>query len=201
MKRSIFLCAALLLASCGGDGDAKKGGEQAVATKAGTGQSAIAAGVGMGTPNEDRVATLGLLNKRNNTMQDLVMKTGESRRVGDVIVKLASCERTLPWERPEDVGAFVQLLVDERKAGAGSADWRKVFSGWLYKNSPALNVVEHRIYDVWVKDCAMSFPGEEPNPAPSASDSSAAKPSGSESASSTQPASPQPPSPQAAPPE
>ena len=31
-----------------------------------------------GTPVKDRVATLGLLNKRNNMVQDLVMKTGES---------------------------------------------------------------------------------------------------------------------------
>ena len=40
-------------------------------------------------------------------------------------------------------------------------EFNRVFSGWLFKNSPSLNVVEHPIYDVWVKDCAMSFPGEE----------------------------------------
>src|SRR3546814_6729466 len=39
--------------------------------------------------------------------------------------------------------------------------FRSVFSGWLFKNSPSLNVVEHAIYDVWVKDCRMSFPNEE----------------------------------------
>jgi hypothetical protein len=39
-----------------------------------------------------------------------------------------------------------------------------VFSGWLFKNSPSLNVVEHPVYDVWVKDCAMKFPGEEETP-------------------------------------
>ena len=59
---------------------------------------------------------------------------------------------------PKETGAFVQLLVNQR----GSADdFRKVFSGWLFANSPSLNVVEHPIYDVWVKDCAMAFPGEE----------------------------------------
>jgi hypothetical protein len=51
-----------------------------------------------GTPVKDRVATLGLLNKRNNIEQDLVMKPGEARRVGNVVVRLATCERTLPWE-------------------------------------------------------------------------------------------------------
>lgn len=202
MRPTAALCLVLLLAACGGGGeksaqkgDAGLGGEAAGAA------NALPSGEGVGTPNEDRVATLGLLNKRNNLTQDLVMKTGESRQVGNVIVKLASCERTLPWEKPEEVGAFVQVLVDERPATEKKPRWRKVFSGWLFKNSPALNVVEHEVYDVWVKDCAMSFPGEEAKPASSASARSAAKPSGSDSTSSTQPALPQPPSPQDASPE
>lgn len=116
-----------------------------------------------GTPLEERVATLGLLNKRNNLSQDIELKPGESRRVGDVIVRLASCERTQPYETPQETGAFVQVLV----RGAGEdGEWNRVFSGWLFKNSPSINVVEHPIYDVWVKDCAMSFPGE-PSATPS----------------------------------
>ena len=112
----------------------------------------------IGTPMNERVATIGLLNKRNNVSQDLEMSPGSEERVGDVIVRLAACERTAPWEMPKETGAFVQLFVRER----GSEDqFSKVFSGWLFKNSPGLNVVEHPIYDVWIKDCAMSFPGEE----------------------------------------
>ena len=131
-----------------------------------------------GTPVEDRVATLGLLNKRNNLTQDLVMKTGEARRVGNVIVRLSNCERSLPWEDPPEVGAFVQLFVEERASTDKPFAWHKVFSGWLFKNAPSLNVVEHPVYDVWVKDCAMKFPGEEEDPAAYASSSSAAKASG-----------------------
>lgn len=123
----------------------------------------------IGTPMADRVATLGLLNKRNNLSEDITLKPGEVRRVGDVIVKLQSCERTAPWEMPKETGAFVQVLVQERSA---PGSFRKIFSGWLFKNSPSLNVVEHPIYDVWVKDCAMSFPGEE---APAKRDSASGK--------------------------
>ena len=113
---------------------------------------------GIGTPMAERVATLGLLNKRNNVSQDLELRPGEQQRVGDVIIRLRACERTAPWEFDRDEGAFVQVLVRER----GTEDsFRKVFSGWLFKNKPALNVVEHPIYDVWVKSCAMDFPGEE----------------------------------------
>jgi Uncharacterized protein conserved in bacteria (DUF2155) len=95
----------------------------------------VADGEVIGTPMAERVAVLGLLR---------------------------ACEKTAPWETYPDEGAFVQLLVNERPAGTTDAErWRSVFSGWLFKENPAANVVEHPIYDVWVKACKMSFPGEE----------------------------------------
>ena len=109
------------------------------------------------TPIAERVATLGLLNKRNNVSEDIEIKPGESREIGPVILTLANCECTASWEMPQETGAFVQVDILDR----GQSDHRRVFSGWLFKNSPSLNVVEHPIYDVWVTDCAMSFPGEE----------------------------------------
>jgi len=116
---------------------------------------------GIGTPMAERVATIGLLNKRNNLSQDLEMRPGESRRQGNVIIRLSACERTAPWEMPKETGAFVQVLTRD----SADEDWLTTFSGWLFKESPSLNVVEHPIYDVWVKDCAMSFPGDA-RPAP-----------------------------------
>jgi len=115
----------------------------------------------LGTPLEQRVATLGLINKRNNISQNIEIGPGESKRVGNVILRLATCERTAPWEDPPETGAFVQVLVNDRPDADSDTEWRRIFSGWLFKNSPGLNVVEHPVYDVWVKDCNMSFPGEE----------------------------------------
>lgn len=113
------------------------------------------------TPMADRVATIAFLNKRNGETRDLEMKPGESRRIGDAIVRLSACERTAPWEPVPETGAFVQLLVQFRETRSSDPVWKRVFSGWLFKESPSLNVVEHPIYDVWVKNCAMEFPGEE----------------------------------------
>ena len=142
------------------------------------GPAQAARGAQIGTPNKERVVTIGVLNKRNNLTQDLVMKPGESRRLGNLVVKVATCEKSLPWERPQEEGAFVQVFVEERRSTAEKLAWRKVFSGWLFKNNPSLNVVEHPVYDVWVKACAMSFPGEEASPQDFASPSSAPKASG-----------------------
>jgi hypothetical protein len=183
MRRALASCAMLALAACSSEPDAV---DEARATDVPTAISAAKAGASAvesayGTPVKDRVATIGLLNKRNNLTQNLSLKPGEARRVGNIIVKLATCERTLPWESPPETGAFVQVFVEERASTSQPLAWRTVFSGWLFKNSPSLNVVEHPVYDVWVKDCAMKFPGEEEDPAAAASSSSAAKPAGSAS--------------------
>ena len=109
--------------------------------------------VSKATPMADRVATLGLLNKRNGLSRDLKLKPGDAVRIGDAVIRLKACEQTEPWEREQLTGGFVQLIV----RGADTK-WRKVFSGWLYKETPSLNVVEHPIYDVWVKACTMAHP-------------------------------------------
>jgi hypothetical protein len=121
------------------------------------------------TPMEDRIAVIGLLNKRNNVTEEIRLKPGESVEKGPVVVRLSACERTAPWEMPQETGAFVQVDIQER----GAQQRRRVFSGWLFRESPSLNVVEHPIYDVWVKDCTMRFPGEEGS---AAADKPAAKP-------------------------
>lgn len=111
-----------------------------------------------GTPMAERFAVLGLLNKRNGASRELTLKPGQAGRTGDVVVRLRACETTAPWEPDQLTGAFVQLDV----RGA-DRHWRRTFSGWLFKERPALNVVQHPIYDVWVKSCAMSFPDKGPD--------------------------------------
>ena len=202
--RALGLAAALLLAlgGCSRQGDPAADAKATDIPKE-MAQAPGAAGPPIeskfGTPVKDRVATIGLLNKRNNLTQDLVMKTGEARRVGNVVVRVATCERTLPWETPPETGAFVQVFVEEHADAKAPLAWRTVFSGWLFKNSPSLNTVEHPVYDVWVKDCAMKFPGEEEEPVAAASFSSAAKPAGSASAAPAAPKSTPSPSPKPTP--
>nr|WP_245739230.1 DUF2155 domain-containing protein [Sphingomonas rubra] len=101
----------------------------------------------------ERVAVLGLLNKRNGESRELTLRPGQAVRVGDVVVRLRACDRTAPWEPEQLTGAFVQMIV----RGPDRA-WRRAFSGWLFKERPGLNVVPHPVYDVWTKSCAMSFP-------------------------------------------
>jgi hypothetical protein len=106
------------------------------------------------TPMAQRVAVLGLLNKRNGLSREVTLRPGQAVRVGDVIVRLRACETTAPWEVQQLTGAFVQLDVRNPQG-----QYNRVFSGWLYRETPSLNVVQHPIYDVWPKSCAMTHPG------------------------------------------
>jgi hypothetical protein len=187
LRLAVPLACALMLGACdyfaAPSGEAVKVSLDDPATPAPAASAAAPANDYGATPMNERVAVLGLLNKRNNVSEEIKLKPGESREIGPVIIRVSACERTAPWELPQQTGAFVQVDIRER----GQAQHARVFSGWMFLESPSLNVVEHPVYDVWVKDCTMRFPGEEgpasPKDAPKGSP--AAKPSAAPSPAAT----------------
>jgi hypothetical protein len=48
---------------------------------------------------------------------------------------------------------------------------RRIFTGWMFAESPGLNAVEHAVYDVWLKECKQ----KSDVPAPDAAKAGAAK--------------------------
>ncbi len=105
------------------------------------------------TPMAERVAVIGMLNKRNGLSRDVSLHPGQGVKWGDLVVRLRACETTADWEPEQLTGAFVQA---DKKSPDGT--WHRIFSGWLYKESPSLNVVEDPLYDVWPKSCTMRHP-------------------------------------------
>lgn len=153
-----LLCCALALAGCGKN-DVPTANQSGPVKVEGAPIASADNGSLPGTPMAERSAVIGLLNKRNGLTRDLTMKPGEALRVGDAIVRLLACETTAPWENVQDTGAFVQL--DVRSSADGK--WRRNFSGWLFRDRPDRNVVQHPVYDVWVKSCAMEWPESGPD--------------------------------------
>ena len=167
-----YLAVALLVAAAACNRQDEMQGNEAITLDVPRGAGDVA-GV---TPMAQRVAVMGLLNKRNGIVRDLTLKPGQAMRVKDVTIRLRACESTAPWEAEKLTGAFIQMDV-KRPDG----QWVRRFSGWIYKESPSLNVVEDPVYDVWPKSCAMSWPagpGAPAAPASSSSRSSASKSGG-----------------------
>ncbi|MFN7177141.1 MAG: DUF2155 domain-containing protein, partial [Thermaurantiacus sp.] len=113
---------------------------------------------------DGREAVIGVLDKRLGRTEFFTLKPGERFRFGDISGVMRTCERTAPWERPLQSGAFVQVAETPRqhRRGAGDAQSRMIFSGWLFAESPSLNPMRHPVYDVWLKSCTMRFPETPP---------------------------------------
>ena len=168
----------LLMAGCG------RKEEEAEQNRAALPKATVQPGQQTGvTPMADRVAVLGILNKRNGITRDIRIKPGQSVRLNNAIVRLRACETTAPWESEKLTGAFVQLDVQQP-----DSSWKRFFSGWVYKESPSLNVVEHPVYDVWPKSCAMTYPSAADEPAAPVASSNRSSASRSEAPERDRPA-------------
>ena len=68
-------------------------------------------------------------------------------KFGSFSIVVRACKKTPPEETPENY-AFVDV-ADTGKDGKPY----NIFKGWMMSSSPALNAVEHPIYDVWLVQC------------------------------------------------
>jgi hypothetical protein len=109
------------------------------------------------TPNAQRIVSIGALNKRTGLTRVFTGRPGQYFDFGGLRVTVRTCETTPPWEQ-KLTGAF--LLIDERLVKGGT---KRVFSGWMFAESPSLHPLEHALYDIWVKSCVMRFPETGPN--------------------------------------
>lgn len=83
---------------------------------------------------------------------------GATVRFGTLEILPRFCDRTPPEEPPE-VKAFVE--VHETREGE---ERNTLFSGWMFASSPALNALEHPVYDVWVLGCKTVDENQRPAP-------------------------------------
>jgi len=71
----------------------------------------------------------------------------ETVRFGTLEITPKVCYSRPPTEAPQtDVFAQVDE-VDEKGAH------KRIFSGWMFADSPGLHGIEHPIYDMWLTDC------------------------------------------------
>jgi hypothetical protein len=58
----------------------------------------------------------------------------------------------------QKINAFIEVeeITLDRKI-------RRIFTGWMFADSPGLNAVEHPIYDVWLTGCKQASDVPAPN--------------------------------------
>ena len=98
------------------------------------------------------VAVLRGLDKISAETRDFEAPLNSTVQFGTLSITVNYCRKTPPEEKPE-VYVFMNIK-DRRTDGSGKeTDGEEIFSGWMFASNPALNALEHPIYDVWVLDC------------------------------------------------
>lgn len=93
------------------------------------------------------------LDKVTARTEDFEIRIGEEYRFGSLTILPRYCRERPPEETPE---TFVFVEVFERRQEDGSMleeGGERIFSGWMFASNPALNPLEHPVYDVWPIDC------------------------------------------------
>lgn len=91
---------------------------------------------------------LQALDKSTARTETFVAEVGSTIQYGPLFIKIQSCRKAQPIDKPESV-SFLQIW--EVPHGAEKSTW--IFSGWMFASSPALSAMDHPVYDVWVLDC------------------------------------------------
>jgi hypothetical protein len=93
------------------------------------------------------------LDKVTGKARDFRAPIGKAVIYGGLSIVVRACVKRPPEETPE-VKVFLEVS-DRKKLAAQPADPKSatIFSGWMFASSPALNALEHPVYDVWAIDC------------------------------------------------
>lgn len=108
-------------------------------------------------PIENPIAVFSGLDKVTGRIISFDVYIDETVQFGALRVTPRTCHTQPPTEEPN---TMVFAEVDEITLDARI---RRIFTGWMFATSPALNALEHPVYDVWLKDCALT--SDTPAPA------------------------------------
>jgi hypothetical protein len=81
----------------------------------------------------------------------------ETVQFGALQVTPRICDSRPETETPKTT-SFVEVdeITLDRKI-------RRIFTGWMFADSPGLNAVEHAVYDVWLKSCKQKTDVPDPS--------------------------------------
>ena len=124
------------------------------------------------------------LDKVTGRAIDINAPAGVPVKFGTLIMTARYCY-TVPPEEPPETTAFLQIDENAKKGEPA----KRLFSGWMFASTPALNALEHSVYDVWVITCKTDEPAPVGAAAPSAG---AVKPPSVPGSAAAKPAAPAP---------
>ena len=106
-----------------------------------------------------RVAIIQALDKVTAETVRFEVPLNTPVRYKTLIFTVRACETTANDEDIIDAAAHVEVVSQPKAPEGGSAPpARPVFKGWMFANSPGLNLLQHPIYDAWLIACKTELP-------------------------------------------
>lgn len=93
------------------------------------------------------IAVFAALDKVTGRISQLEIPIDEVVQFGSLKVIPRVCHTRAPTKPPKTTG-FVEVMEIELEG-----DEKRIFSGWMFAESPGLNAVEHPVFDVWLTGC------------------------------------------------
>lgn len=136
---------------------------------------------------ENGTAVFAALDKVTARISRLEVKLNETTTFGALKVTPRACYSRPPTEPPK-TATFLE--VDEVML---DGKVNRIFNGWMFAESPALNPLEHPVFDIWLTECSAPLrPGvaEKSQPRPRQTQGGAPTPGGAPPVAKGQPAPP-----------
>ena len=103
---------------------------------------------------EGDIVTLQGLDKITARIKTLEFPLNKMQSFGILKIDVKKCLFTKPTETPESV-AYLSIFDDKSKYLTNEkSDF--IFKGWMFSSSPALNSMEHPVYDLILIKCKKS---------------------------------------------
>lgn len=102
-------------------------------------------------PMAHPVATLAGLDKITGRITRFDVYIDETVLFGALEITPRACYDRPSTDTLQRTSAFLE--VDQRSLD-GTA--KRIFTGWMFADSPALSAVDHPVYDVWLIECKTS---------------------------------------------
>jgi len=98
----------------------------------------------------NRVAVFSGIDKITGRITSFDVYIDETVKFGQLEITPRVCYSRPVTEQPKTT-SFVEvdeITLDRRI--------RRIFTGWMFAESPGLNSIEHAVNDVWLKNCKMT---------------------------------------------
>ena len=104
----------------------------------------------MAQPIASPIAQFSGLDKITGRITQFDVYIDETVQFGALQITPRAC-----YSRPATEAQRTSVFIEvDQVSMAGTID--RIFTGWMFADSPALNAIDHVVYDIWLLECKTS---------------------------------------------